>query len=216
VGAIPTSDLPGHKQLHDRVINALGTCQESRDIDFKQSASWKDIKFKISKTALAMSNLRDGGIIIVGVAESASSWSLTGVSEADLKTYSVDDIIAFINRYASPNIIIDCVTVEHDSKKYLAIRIPEFEDVPVVCKQNGPDGSGIVRGGIYVRPIGKAETTLVQEASQLHDLLDIAAERKARKFLEAAERIGLLASRGGEDRPDESEKFDQELKGLKP
>jgi hypothetical protein len=38
MGAIPTSDLPGHQLLHARVVNALDRCQESQGIDLKESA----------------------------------------------------------------------------------------------------------------------------------------------------------------------------------
>jgi len=69
--AIPTSDLPGHRGLQERVHAALDTCIESQSVDLKESASWKDLQYKIVRTALAMANLRDGGIIIIGASESA-------------------------------------------------------------------------------------------------------------------------------------------------
>jgi len=62
MGAIPTSDMLGHKKLHDRVYNALDRCQESKSVDFKESASWGKLKWKIIRTIIAMGNLRDGGI----------------------------------------------------------------------------------------------------------------------------------------------------------
>lgn len=43
MGAIPTSDMPGHKKLHDRVNNALDRCRESKGVDFKKSATWDDL-----------------------------------------------------------------------------------------------------------------------------------------------------------------------------
>lgn len=58
--AIPTSNMLGHKELHDRVYNALDRCQESKSVDFKESAPWKNLKWQIIRTALAMGNLRDG------------------------------------------------------------------------------------------------------------------------------------------------------------
>jgi hypothetical protein len=78
MGAFPTSDMPGHTKLHERVYNALGHCQESKSIDFKESAPWNDIKFQIIRTSMAMGNLRDGGIIVVGASERESTWELTG------------------------------------------------------------------------------------------------------------------------------------------
>jgi predicted HTH transcriptional regulator len=71
--AIPTSDMPGHRALHDRVVAALDTCVESQSIDFKESAPWEALQFKIIRTALAMANLRDGGVVVVGVGERGSN-----------------------------------------------------------------------------------------------------------------------------------------------
>lgn len=109
MGAIPTSDMPGHKQLHERVVNALDRCQESKGIDFKESAPWESLKWRIIHTALAMGNLRDGGIIVIGASERGTTWELTGLNPEHLKNYDVDNIIDLINKYASPNIDLDIV-----------------------------------------------------------------------------------------------------------
>jgi predicted HTH transcriptional regulator len=73
MGAIPVSTFPGHKQLHERVVTALNLCQESRNVDFKEPASWSNLQVHIARTSMAMANLRDGGIIIVGVSERGGS-----------------------------------------------------------------------------------------------------------------------------------------------
>ena len=49
MGAIPTSDMPGHKRLHERVVTALDRCQESQAVDFKESATWDQLKWRIIK-----------------------------------------------------------------------------------------------------------------------------------------------------------------------
>ena len=111
MGAIPISDLPGHQLLHARVINALDRCQESQGIDFKESAPWESLRWKIICTALAMGNLRDGGIIVIGASEREQTWELTGIRPDHLETYTVDIIIDVINKYASPNLDLDIVRV---------------------------------------------------------------------------------------------------------
>ena len=149
MGAIPTSDMPGHKQLHDRVLNALDRCQEAQGIDFKESASWETLKWRLIRTVLAMGNLRDGGIIVIGASEREDTWDLTGITPEHLTTYDVDIIIDIINKYSSPPINIDVVIVEYrNSHKFLALQVYEFEDTPLICKKNGPEG--IIEGAIYV------------------------------------------------------------------
>lgn len=211
MGAIPSSDLPGHKKLHDRVNNALDLCQESKSVDFKESATWGDLKWHIIRTSLAMGNLRDGGVIVIGASERDSHWNLSGIKEEHLSTFKFDDITESINRYSSPSLRIDIVTVKYRNNNiFLAIQIHEFEELPFVCKHNGPDNIKISlhAGDFYVRPSGKPQTKKVSSAEEMQDLLELSAERKARKILEIANRLGL--------KPEQTSlnKFDEELEGL--
>ena len=138
MGAIPSSQLPGHKQTHDRVISALERCQESQDIDFKESVKWPAIRWRMTRTVLGMGNLRDGGIIIIGVSERGNTWTLAGMTNLDLIRYDPDIVLDQINSYVSPHVDMDIVSVEYNGKMFLAIRAQEFPNTPLVCKKNGP------------------------------------------------------------------------------
>jgi hypothetical protein len=209
MGAIPTSDMPGYRQLHDRVVNALDRCQETQGIDFKESAPWNSLKWRIIITSLGMGNLRDGGIIVIGASERGQAWELSGVTDEHLATYAPDIIIDVVNKYSSPNVEMDIVLTKYkNDRKFLSIQINEFKDTPFVCKKNGPNGEGIIEGAVYVRPPGVARTTRVMNSSQMHDLLELAAEKRARRMLEVSRRIGLVS------RPTSKERFDDELEGL--
>ncbi len=134
MGALPTSDMPGHKQLHDKVFSALHRCQESQRIEFKESAPWESLKWKIIRTALAMANLRDGGIIVIGPSERGNTWDLsTGITNEHLKSYDIDTVLDCINNYASPYIELEMVVVKYkNEKEFLAIQVSEFVDTPIV------------------------------------------------------------------------------------
>jgi hypothetical protein len=69
MGAISGSNLPGHRQLHERAVATLERCQESQGIDFKESVTWDDLIWHVIHCILGMGNLRDGGVIIVGVSQ---------------------------------------------------------------------------------------------------------------------------------------------------
>ena len=210
MGAIPTSDMPGHTKLHERVYNALDRCQESRSVDFKASSPWDDLKLKIIRTAIGMGNLRDGGIIVIGASERGDLWELTGIANEHLNTYDVDDIIDVVNKYASPPIKIDIVLVKYrNDKNFLAFQVHEFTDNPFVCKKNAQVGNKMLCAGeFYVRPAGKPRTIKVSSAEEMHDLLDLAAEKRARRILEVAHRIGLKPAETA------TQRFDEELGGL--
>ena len=210
MSAIPTSDMPGHKKLHDRVYACLDRCQESQAVEFKESADWSALKWHVICTTMAMYNLRDGGVIIVGAAERGDTWDLSGIEEHHLATYDIDDIIDSINKYASPPMEIEVVLVRYSNEKaFLSIQVNEFEHTPCICKKNSPNEvKQFNRGDIFIRPPGKPRTKRVEEASELHDLLELAAEKRARRMIEVAHRIGFVPSKPV------SQRFDDELQGL--
>jgi len=72
-------------------------------------------------------------------------------------------------------------------------------------QENGPDGQKIIEGAVYVRPPGIAKTTRVTNAYQMHDLLELAAEKRARRLLEVTRRLSL------EPKPSATERFNEEL-----
>jgi predicted HTH transcriptional regulator len=209
MAAIPTTDLQGYEALRERINAALQLLKESRAVDFKESIKWEEYKIKFTETILGMSNLRDGGIVILGVPEEDDGWKKKGITDEDLSTYDPDNMIDFVNKYASPRVNFDVVRHEVGKLQFLIISIREFESEPVVCKRDY--NKDLRMGTIYIRPIGKPETRPIRNAEELRELLDIAVEKKMRRFVGQVERIyGSKASTRQEDQ----EKFDQELGGL--
>ena len=206
MAAIPDSSLLGHQLLHEQVVAALETCHESRGIEFKRSATWNNLRDHIARTAMAMSNLRDGGTIIIGIDESQASPVCEGIQPQDLATYDDVTVNDWINTFASPTLRISLVRVPYEGREFLALNVPEFESTPTVCRrQREPTFRA---GQIYIRPNGKPESRMVRDASEMHDLLELAAEKRARRFLEMASRLGMKP-------PDDAAKaYDDELEGL--
>jgi hypothetical protein len=195
--------------LHERAFGALDRCQESQSIDFKESATWDALKWRTIKTVLGMGNLRDGGVIVVGASQRDETWDLAGISAEDLETYDVDTVTDVANSYASPHAEVDVVLLEYrNCRKFLVIQVKEFADTPLVCRKNGPPSTGLQEGYIYVRPPGVAHTTRITNAAQMHDLLELAAEKLARRILEVSRRVGLVPAHSS------AKEFDDELGGL--
>jgi len=190
--------MSGHADLRGRITHALSRCQEQPWLDFKESQSWSELSWRLLKTMMAMSNLRDGGLIVVGVAERSNTWELTGIEPDHLNTFDADDIVDQLSKYASPNVMVDIVIHDdEDAHKYLAFHVHQFHDLPVVCRKNTPDDvkqkNRLAPGEIYVRPtVGKPRTEKVTDANQLHDLLELAAMFRARRIIEVASQVGLV------------------------
>ncbi|TKJ40062.1 hypothetical protein CEE37_10010 [candidate division LCP-89 bacterium B3_LCP] len=191
-------------------LSKLG--QESRSLDYKESVSWKDYQKKYAKTALGMANIRDGGIIIVGVEEvERNKFVRKGVLEEHLKAYNSDEMLAYINNYADPYIRLEVILFEDDQMNFIAIVIHEFDDIPVVCKGN-KGNKELRKGAMYTRSHRMPETCEVPSQTEMREILDLAAEKGLRKFLQRARRAGIEME-GGKIETDE-DKFNQQLDGL--
>jgi hypothetical protein len=209
VAAIPQSSMPGHARLNQRALGALDLCQEAQGVEFKESGAWEALKWKVIATCMGMANLRDGGLILVGVSQRGGTWDLAGIAPEHLATFDPDIVLGQLNSFASPPIELDVVTVEYGSGRiFLAIQVREFQTTPVVCRKNGPNEQSLREGAIFVRPSGVPRTTKATDASDIHDLLMLAAEKRAREILEQGQRVGLVP------RTTDSQMFDRELGGL--
>jgi predicted HTH transcriptional regulator len=211
MGAIPSSDLEGHGSIKERVNAALSLLAESRSVEFKGPEKWEALRSGLAKDILAMSNIRDGGIIIIGIEKTGQ---ILGLSKEQLETYDTDVMIDFTNKYASPSFALDIVTHKYQTENMpervlLIIQIREFEELPTICKKGNSDE--LKQAGIYFRPIGKPESRLVQEESEMRELLEIAIEKKMRKWLVQQKRIGLNLEQTSQNNKD---KFEEELGGL--
>ena len=196
--ALPTTEMSGYTDLRARISLALGRCQEQPWLDFKESQPWLVLQWRLLKTIMGMANLRDGGLILIGVCERAATWTLTGIEDAHLATFDYDDIVDKLSKYASPQVQVNVVIHDEDKKRYLAIHVYQSQESPVICRNSSPVSvvnpkERIEAGNIYVRPtLGKPQTVRVTDAGQLHDLLELAAEFRARKMLQIGSRVGLV------------------------
>lgn len=218
---IPSADTPGYHQLRERVQYALDQRREAPDVDFKESAPWNALKWQIIRTALGMGNLRDGGVIVIGVSERGNEWELTGISPEHRDTYDADTISDQIAPYVSPGVepVIVRVTYTDPRQQHkvevLTIEVKEFAEIPLVCKKTGPDRTGLTVGAVYVRPHqGRPRTTRVTDAAQMRELLDLAGEKAAWRIIESGRRAGLEFPPPREEVPSVAELLDQELEGL--
>jgi len=91
--AFPDSKLPYYADLRERISLALSRCQEQTWLDFKESQPWEVLRWRLLKTMMGIANLRDGGLIIVGVSERGTVWDPTGIEEAHLALFDYDDIM---------------------------------------------------------------------------------------------------------------------------
>lgn len=189
---------------------ALG--HELRGVEFKGPGSRSNKNFfaNVVRAALGMANRRDGGVVIIGVEDDAGVLKPVGVNHQDLDTWKYDHVSDGFSEYADPNISFELESRDCNGKKFVVLHVHEFEDIPVLCKKDYPDV--LRRGGCYVRSRRKPETTELPSQTEMRDLLELATEKRLRRFIVQARAAGLGLAEFAP--PTERELFQKQLGDL--
>lgn len=187
---------------------------EGRGYEFKGAIAREDAVFfaKVTRAALGMANYSGGGVVFIGVDEGANHELVpTGLTDEQFQSWNFDDVAAGFAPAADPRLSIDLEVIEHLDRRFVAIIVHEFEEVPVLCRRNyNHGGKTILRdGALYVRGRGKPESTEVPSQTEMRELLDTAIDKGIRRFLARAGRVGLGAQQQVE--PDAAAQFAAEL-----
>lgn len=155
--------------------------------------SWNDpnTKAKIVKTILAMSNIRDGGYLILGFDQNNDVFEPTGMAEADLNSFTYDLVKSHVSEFADPYVEFSMETVkdEENGKAFLIFTINEFDEVPVICKRNGL--ANLEQGTMYTRSRRMPESVRVPTQSEMREIINMAVEKGIRKYIETSHRAGI-------------------------
>jgi predicted HTH transcriptional regulator len=162
----------------------------------------------LAKEVMAMSNIRDGGVIILGV---GSDGTPLGISELLAIEFNQDAVAAAIADYSAPYVEIT-VTAGHNGgnplKYFVVIQVKEFSEVPILCKR---DYSNIVRqGAIYSRSRRMYEASEIRSEVDMRELLELAVDKGLRVFYSQLHVLGIQAP----EEPDDSSRFEAQLRGL--
>jgi len=175
----------------DLLVSLIASGREERNLEYKQSMSWADAKTKakVAKSSLAMSNLRDGGTILFGLErQSDDTYLAAGMAENDYDSFNQDDVSVEVNNYADPFVELIVLKQVVGGRRFVALVVREFEELPTVCKRDGLEK--LRRGAIYIRPRRKFETVEVPSHAEMREILDLAMEKRVRALYSQVERLG--------------------------
>lgn len=177
---------------------------ESQDLDYKESCTWDVIKF--AKDILAMSNIYNGGFIIIGMNETSNGYIKVGVVDEVLQTYDNDVMKDQMSSYADPWVNFKVhIHIDKENKKFVFIRVFEFDEIPIICKKDSKDTR---LNTIYFRNRNRRwESAPISNTSDLRDLL----ERAAVKLMKKMHKLGLSV---GIEQSITKKLFDEEIKDL--
>ncbi len=165
---------------------------------------------------MGMANNRDGGIIAIGVDEQKGTLVPTGLTPDEEKSWKYDDLLVGLSKYTDPPADFDVDGVEMSGKQFIVVRVHEFDDVPILCAvdyQSDLEKLVLRKGACYVRSRGRRETTEIPSQTEMRDLLELATEKRLRRFLATAEAAGIKVGLG-EARPSDATRFADQLRDL--
>jgi predicted HTH transcriptional regulator len=166
---------------------------------------------KVVRAVLGMANRRDGGLVIIGVADTNGVLSSVGLTDIELRTWRYDDVSAGIAPYADPFVSFELEEKAFEGKRYVVLHVREFEEIPVLCRS---DYQGVLRaGGCYVRSRRKPETSEMPSQTEMRELLDLAVAKGLRRFVQSATSSGFLLAVPPQQ-PGDGERYEAELGDL--
>lgn len=195
---------------------------ETRSIELKTSMPWNDdaTKFKIIKSIMALSNIRDGGRIILGVDECQNGkFDPKGMCLNHFESFTQDDLQDHIGKYIVPYAKVRVEKVSKGPLNYVVIHVGEFDRWPVLCGKVydltnilGKDKI-IKEGDILTRTkVHRFESSRVKAHIDMQEILDLAIEKGVKSFLEQARNTGILPQRYVKS---DKDRFDEEIEGLR-
>ena len=199
-------------------ILALG--HERRGTEFKGPGPRTDkyLFAKVARAVLGMVNRRDGGLVIIGVHDKNSVLKPVGLSTANLTTWNHDEVSTALAAYADPSVSFDLQILNYIDNTYVILKVHEFEDIPVLCRQDYMKGDEVVlrKGACYVRSRHKPETSEIPSQEDMRDLLDLATDKGVSKFVSRAVKSGLIiVSPLGTTAPTDKDLFEAQLDDLR-
>jgi predicted HTH transcriptional regulator len=180
----------------------LEAAAETQSFEVKAAMAWDEKS--LAKDIMALSNVRDGGVIVIGVED--ATFTRHGVDGATQATYDVDVMRDQMTKYADPHVDFTVsFPTDADGKTYVAIEVSPFREVPVICRTNSADTRA---GAIYYRNMNRrVESAPVSNSYDMRDIITVAATR-------TRQRLGDLGVSVTSASDAFRQQLDQELDGL--
>ncbi|MPZ23879.1 MAG: hypothetical protein GEU28_10095 [Dehalococcoidia bacterium] len=177
---------PSPKPFNDELTALVHYGRELRTLEFKRSFSWTNraVQLTLAKTALAMSNIEDGGTIVVGVEErDGGLFEPVGMGAEDYESFSSDDVLDFINRFADPPVEIVLSKGLIGARMFVVIQVLAFREIPTICRRDDGPRAELREGAIYTRPYGTPRTAEVRGQTDMREIMDRAVDKGVRRLL---------------------------------
>ena len=181
----------------DQLDNLQALGHEQPRVEYKGSGKLTSKRFaaKVVRAILAMSNIRDGGIVVIGVEDVDGVVKWSGVHNDDITTWTYDNLADKVAAYADPSVSFELTKLPSNGNNFIIITINEFDETPTFCKKEANvEGNQILKKGVlYIRPRHKAESSAISTSQDMRDIISLATEKRLRDFFKNAQSAGLLS-----------------------
>ena len=191
--------------------------KEERYLEYKRAMIWKGnntTKVKVAKAMMAMANLRNGGVIVIGMQEiSRGVWEPEGMTPEQMSSFTQDDVAQWVNDYATPAVQFSINPLTLNGNQFVVIQVQEFDTAPVVCrKQKAAGGENLNAGAIYYRSHRKIESAPISSDEDSRELIGLAVDKGISRHVNRLHRLGLIATKS--EKQLHSEQYSKERAGL--
>lgn len=205
--------MPNETDLQFYILHG----REERYLEYKRSMIWTGndtTKVKIAKAMMAMANLRNGGVIVVGMQETTRGvWVPEVMTPMQVSSFTQDDVAQWVNDYATPAVQFSIEPFTLNGNQFVIIQVQEFDTSPVICrKQKIAGGETLEAGAIYYRSNRKIESAPISTDEDTRELIGLAVDKGISRHVGRLHRLGLIATKSTEQL--HSEQYAKERGGL--
>ena len=162
---------------------------ESRAVELKPSIPWNDVDQQeqvqdIVKSIVGMSNIRDGGKIVLGVRQNSDkTFEVTGMTDEDLQTYDQEKIYQDARNFGKPEPRFEIRSMKYNGKFFIVFLVQEFLYSSIICRKSGKNlgKEPLVKGALYIRT-HKPETKRVDDETEMREIIDLAIDKELERF----------------------------------
>jgi len=153
---------------------------ESLNTEFKSTFDFNTniwMREKLIRSILAMSNTRDGGVIVIGVSETKDKLpEFNGVKDEHLSTFNTDILKEKVESFSNFPVDYEVGFGSYKGANYIVISVAEFPLNPIICKKSGENQQEkfiLEKGSIYIRTQkDKPSSVKLSNPIDVQDLID--------------------------------------------
>lgn len=193
------------KEFSEELQQFIFRGSEQVNIEYKQSMNWgnTDAKIVILKAMLAMSNTKDGGVIVVGVNDDGEP---KGMNKKDLESYIYDYIAAWFKDKIMPMIdfTINCGKVLKSKEEilfFVIIEVRESKNLPIIYTgknvqtKSYKKPTSLRKNALYVRSKSPIESREISNYSEWQDFVELLLVRNQDALAEKLPCFGRKATK---------------------